>query len=69
MNNADMPKDATHEHEGNFNFHPHFIKVEGDKVYTWLTGFKAPNCWSDIPAHDDLDQYIELQQLEGGEDE
>jgi len=63
-----VPEGATHRHEGNGNYLPHYIKVE-DKVYTWVTGFVFNDCWSSIQAHDDLANYkpIEAPEIPGFE--
>ena len=51
------PKDATHVHKGNHCFVPHYIKVEGDIVYTWFVSMLIGPHWNSMPAHDHLHHY------------
>lgn len=62
-----IPEGATHKHEGSGNFLPHYIKVDGNITYTWLTGFHSPDCWNHIPVPDNLENYIELERGSGDE--
>lgn len=59
----EIPTGATHFHEGNAEFVPHYLMVnKGDGVQTWVTGFVGGPHWSYLPAHAPLIQYVKLRQ-------
>lgn len=65
----EIPKGATHEHKGNNDWLPHFIKVvnaneDNEEVYQWLALRPEWGHWSDIPVCDieNKDNYIKINK-------
>jgi len=57
VNLKDKPDGATHYHPGNEKLIPHYIRVVGDKRYTWIHGtasnaYRWANSWCTIPIED-----------------
>jgi hypothetical protein len=64
---VEIPEGSTHEHKGNDDWLPHFIKVvnaneDDEEVFQWLALRPEWGHWSDIPAYDkdNKENYIEI---------
>ena len=62
MSNGNTPEGATHKHEGDSEFFPHYIKVVKGEVSTWVTGLAGGDHWNTIPSHDLIEKYTKLEK-------